>query len=54
VTDEGTQQLEAPGTSADKVAGLHRALGTLDIVLLNIAAIISFRWLSVAEQIGPS
>ena len=49
-----TQQREAPGTSADKITGLHRALGTLDIVLLNVAAIISFRWLSVAAQIGPS
>ena len=33
---------------------LHRALGTLDLVLLNVAAIISFRWLSIAAQIGPS
>src|ERR1700677_2341633 len=33
---------------------LHRALGTLDLVLLNIAAIVGLRWLSVAAQIGPS
>src|SRR5262249_2618672 len=33
---------------------LQRSLGTLDLVLLNIAAIISFRWLSIAAQIGPS
>ena len=38
----------------DNVPRLHRVLGTFDIVLLNVAAIISFRWLSVAAQIGPS
>jgi amino acid transporter len=36
------------------VPQLHRALGTLDLVLLNIAAIVGLRWLSVAAQIGPS
>jgi hypothetical protein len=36
------------------IAGLHRVLGTFDIVLLNVAAIISFRWLAVAAQVGPS
>jgi hypothetical protein len=29
---------------------LHRVLGTFDIVLLNVAAIISFRWLAVAAR----
>lgn len=33
---------------------LHRVLGTWDLVLLNIAAIVSLRWLSTAAQIGPS
>jgi amino acid transporter len=33
---------------------LHRVLGTLDLVLLNVAAIVGLRWLSVAAQIGPS
>jgi amino acid transporter len=33
---------------------LRRSLGTLDMVLMSIAAIISFRWLSIAAQIGPS
>ena len=33
---------------------LQRSLGTLDLVLMSIAAIISFRWLSIAAQIGPS
>ena len=33
---------------------LHRVLGTGDLVLLNIAAIVSLRWLSTAAQIGPS
>jgi amino acid transporter len=36
------------------VPQLHRALGALDLVLLNIAAIVGLRWLSVAAQIGPS
>ena len=33
---------------------LHRVLGTRDLVLLNIAAIVGLRWLSTAAQIGPS
>jgi glutamate:GABA antiporter len=33
---------------------LHRVLGTWDLVLLNIAAIVGLRWLSTAAQIGPS
>lgn len=33
---------------------LHRVLGTWDLVLLNIAAIVTLRWLSTAAQIGPS
>ncbi len=33
---------------------LHRTLGTLDLVFLNVAAIVGLRWLSVAAQIGPS
>jgi len=33
---------------------LHRALGTFDLVLLNVAAIVGLRYLSVAAQIGPS
>ncbi len=35
-------------------AQLHRVLGTWDLVLLNIAAIVGLRWLSTAAQIGPS
>jgi amino acid transporter len=34
--------------------GLRRALGTFDLVLLNIAAIVSLRWLSTAAQLGPA
>ena len=39
-----------------EVAGLnlHRVLGVRDLVLLNIAAVVGLRWLSVAAQIGPS
>ncbi|HVN44562.1 MAG TPA: APC family permease [Steroidobacteraceae bacterium] len=33
---------------------LRRSLGALDLVLMSVAAIISFRWLSIAAQIGPS
>lgn len=34
--------------------GLHRTLGVMDIVFLNIAAILGIRWLSTAAQMGPS
>jgi glutamate:GABA antiporter len=34
--------------------GLQRALGTFDLVLLNIAAIVGLRWLSTAAQLGPA
>ncbi|MEP7157276.1 MAG: APC family permease [Betaproteobacteria bacterium] len=33
---------------------LHRVLGTRDLVLMNIAAIVGLRWLSTAAQVGPS
>jgi len=33
---------------------LHRTLGTFDLVLLNVAAIVGLRYLSLAAQIGPS
>src|SRR5665213_1504771 len=39
---------------AAPVPQLHRTLGTFDLVLLNVAAIIGLRWLSGAAQIGPS
>jgi amino acid transporter len=41
-------------TAGDDVPALPRTLGTLDIVLLNIAAIVALRWLSLAAQTGPS
>ena len=42
-------------TSIDKAgARLHRVLGTWDLVLFNIAAIVALRWLSIAAQVGPS
>jgi amino acid transporter len=34
--------------------GLRRVLGLRDLVYLNISAIVGFRWLSTAAQIGPS
>jgi amino acid transporter len=33
---------------------LHRTLGVMDLVFLNVAAIIGVRWLSTAAQMGPS
>jgi glutamate:GABA antiporter len=48
------QETPPPQTGAAPIAGLHRVLGTFDVVLLNVAAIISFRWLAVAAQVGPS
>jgi amino acid transporter len=34
--------------------GLARTLGTFDLVLLYVAAIIGLRWLSTAAQLGPA
>ena len=47
---------EDPGMSADHdgTTALHRALGTFDLVLLNVSAIVGLRYLSIAAQIGPS
>ncbi|WP_157971333.1 APC family permease [Dyella sp. C9] len=33
---------------------LRRVLGTWDLILFNIVAIVALRWLSVAAQVGPS
>jgi len=33
---------------------LHRVLGTMDLALLSVGAIVGLRWLSFAAQIGPS
>src|SRR5689334_6678551 len=55
---ENRQRSEGAGHSGsdghDPLPRLHRTLGTLDLVLMSVAAIISFRWLSIAAQIGPS
>jgi len=42
------------GGERDAALRLRRSLGTLDLVLMSVAAIISFRWLSIAARIGPS
>lgn len=39
---------------AENELGLRRVLGTWDLVLFNIAAIVALRWLSMAAQVGPS
>jgi glutamate:GABA antiporter len=36
------------------VPGLRRALGTVDLVLLNVAAILGLRWLSTLATVGPA
>ena len=41
-------------SAAKNEPGLHRVLGTRDLVLFNIAAIVALRWLSMAAQVGPS
>ena len=40
--------------SASAIPTLQRVLSTRDLVLLNIAAIVSLRWLSTAAKVGPS
>ena len=40
--------------AAKNELGLRRVLGTWDLVLFNIAAIVALRWLSMAAQVGPS
>ena len=42
------------GADIKSIPELHRALGTVDLVLLNVAAIVGLRYLSIAAQIGPS
>src|ERR1700735_4081894 len=42
------------GTNANTTPQLHPVIVTFDLVLLNIAALVSLRWLPVAARIGPS
>ncbi|MGA2841206.1 MAG: APC family permease [Steroidobacteraceae bacterium] len=42
------------GADVKSTPHLHRVLGTFDLVLLNVAAIVGLRYLSIAAQIGPS
>jgi amino acid transporter len=42
------------GADVNSTPQLHRALGTFDLVLLNVSAIVGLRYLSIAAQIGPS
>jgi glutamate:GABA antiporter len=44
----------AASPAGEEELGLHRVLGTWDLVLFNIAAIVALRWLSIAAQLGPS
>lgn len=40
--------------TTENAPDLRRVLGTWDLVLFNIAAIVALRWLSMAAQVGPS
>lgn len=42
------------GTSRQPTPKLDRTLGTVDLVLLNVTAVVSLRWLSIAAHMGPS
>jgi amino acid transporter len=42
------------GAGVDGTMKLHRVLGTFDLVLLNVSAIVGLRYLSMAAQIGPA
>ncbi len=53
VVGKGSQLVKSdlpPGGSPE----LRRALGTFDLILLNIAAIVGLRWLSTAAQLGTA
>jgi glutamate:GABA antiporter len=58
----GSSGREPPGRSplaeraaiTDGTGGLKRALGLRDLVLFNLVAIISLRWLNTAAKSGPS
>jgi amino acid transporter len=52
--EPASHQSVPDAAQGDAAPRLHRSLGTLDLVLLNVAAIISFRWLSIAAQLGAS
>jgi amino acid transporter len=51
---ESGEFMIATSTETGAVSKLHRVLGTWDLILLNIVAIVGLRWLSTAAQIGPS
>ena len=42
------------GSAGTPDVRLERVLGVRDLVFLNLSAILGFRWLSTAAQIGPS
>jgi amino acid transporter len=46
--------MESEAADSSQGTGLHRTLGVMDLVFLNIAAILGIRWLSTAAQLGPS
>lgn len=52
----GTTAGDAQGSAAapGDVVGLKRALGTRDVVLFNLVAVLGIRWFSTAAKSGPS
>ncbi len=42
------------GSGLNSTPKLRRVLGTFDLVLLNVSAIVGLRYLSMAAQVGPS
>ena len=44
----------APREADAPIAGLHRALGLRDLVLMNVSAIFAIQWIATAARIGPA
>ena len=53
-TSRSSDGSDGPDADAHRALPLHRALGTFDLVLLNVSAIVGLRYLSIAAQMGPS
>ena len=49
-----SEESASKGAGVEGTPKLHRALGTFDLVLLNVSAIVGLRYLSMAAQIGPA
>lgn len=54
MTETVTPSLDEAAAPTHGVQGLRRALGLRDLVLFNLVAILSLRWLNTAAKSGPS